>query len=232
MKRIYHLNVQLDDLIGAQRGHKSPEEKTRAIGIASRELFNYYNGHTGEYQKGLPQARVGYGVSTVANDALNPFLATQTVGGSEIDDGYFDSPNNLVHLVAVEISTATEPVRVLNKNQITARLHSPINAPTPENPVLEPMAGGWRVYPTDTPRLSLSYLRLPKEPVYAYLLDGSGELELDEDGLPQYDDTESVDTGWPLAQENTLLWLAAKIVSGENRDQYMQQLAEREAQKG
>lgn len=235
MKRIYHLNQQLGDLIGPQRGHKSPEEKTRAIHIASRDLFSYYNGHTGEYQKGLPQARVGYGLSTVVNDALHPFVRRASFNQTTLDnfdDGFMFRPANFGHFVAVEIPTATEPVRMLNEDQLVAYLNSPINAPTVEAPAVVRAAAGYQVYPPTVPEAYLRYLCMPTEPVYAYLLDNNGELELDDDGLPQYDDTTSVDTGWGQAQENALLWLAAKILSGENRDQYMQQFAEREAQKG
>ncbi|TGE29813.1 hypothetical protein [Hymenobacter metallicola] len=228
----------LKQMVNQTRGYSTDPEIDDALLVASRELFAHYNGPVSEYAPGRPIPREGYQLNTTINVALHPFKKSQdyavspTAPAVKLANGFIPFPKGYVRPTAFDVPGAEETARIVNDNQLAFRLKSPVNAPTAEYPIIAVVDKGYQLYPKDVAAVTFGYLALPPEPRYALKLDSQGEIIRDAEGEPTYDDANSVDHGWPEANENELIARALKILGVEGRDAAVQQFGQYQAEKG
>jgi hypothetical protein len=245
-KNVFNLYRDLTQMLNKHRVYIKPALFEDALAFASRGLFDHYYGNTEEYRAGKPLPRVAYQVTTAVSSALHPFLrevvwgrdtakiaagivpigpGTKTATYLELDaDGRFALPDGWVHPTSWDTDEAVEDVQVLDDNEVKTTLNSLIAPPDLQHPMLELVQGGVKLH-GGSDELRAKYLALPVRATYALSYPPGG-------GEPEYDDTNSIDTEWPLARHNQLLTRMLAYPALGLRDNVVQQVARDMSERG
>lgn len=161
-----------------QSGSFSPEEFNLACNVVSRELFNVKVGLPESYQPGAPYPPQAYQITQKITDDLRNFIKDVNITKSS---GYFPLPADYAafsslsyNYVLNSIECGENPeseinfIDVVADAELRARLQDNVIMPTLKYPVASFKASGIQVYPKEINTLTLTYLRYPVVPVFAY----------------------------------------------------------------
>jgi hypothetical protein len=111
----------------------------------------------------------------------------------------------------------------VDDNEIGYRLNSRIVPPTRDFPIMAYYDGYMQVHPIDLQRVTMTYLREPLRPVWAFTLVN---------GRPVYDAANSVDVEFPFEVYNEIMVKILSYVGINLREGALMQYAEMKDQKG
>jgi hypothetical protein len=255
-KSVFFQHHFLDNLLNKQGFYRSPEQKDEAINFASLSRFQELYGDDAAYAPGVPLPARAYQLTQNITDKLQPFLRellvvrpSITFPADQLGDDfdrpvYFVSnnkfllPDGWVHPVAMHFIESVDglaadmgnylyphaDVKVLNDDKGGRRRRSKIVAPTQSYPIAVVAKDGYRVLPLPEGLLYVKYLGLPPKSLFAYTLDDDGQIV--------YNDTDSVDNGWPEIEQNDILMKAAELLGVPLQDAQLMQFARSKAQTG
>lgn len=172
-----------------QGGWYSPEELTMIVDRAQHTLFNNY------YLK--------YQTSQRLDDALAPFKAEW---GFSVTTGVIVNPVDYQDMLAMTVtvtdtSTRTLPVEVVTNDELANRLNSQVNPVTVSSPIVVRSNNyGWQLYPKTTHNGVMTYLTIPRAPVFNYSVV-SGRVIV-------YDPTFSIQLQWNDKDILSIIYLA------------------------
>jgi hypothetical protein len=131
-----------------------------------------------------------YATSNLIKEILSPFRATYDFTTSNTISGYIVVPSNSNYLdlldlqITYEISgvrTVYVPVAMINEDERASRLNSQIDPVTVTNPVGEIVAPRFfRIYPAGGYAGTVTYLRRPAKPAFAYSVISGRVIVFDE----------------------------------------------------
>lgn len=162
-------------------GHFSPEEFSRYAEIAQSELLNEkYNGlGIDSYDEGHPLW-------------ISEFRSTVNISSSSTTSTYsvFNKPNDYRFFSSARsVDTSSGDVYLVDIDfirdfEVGERLSSEIDKPTKTYPVIIEYGSFFGVAPKSVKNITLTYIKNPAVPVYAYTVSG---------GRPVFDEANSVD---------------------------------------
>lgn len=160
-------------------GSISPDEFNLACNVVSRELFNVKMGLPEEYQVGAPYPRQAYQITQKITDDLRNFIKDAPI--TKDVSGYFLLPNDyaafsslsyLYSLNSEECGGTPESrinfIDCVDDSEFRARLEDNVIMPTLRYPVATYRESGILIKPDEINRITLTYLRYPVVPVFAY----------------------------------------------------------------
>ena len=130
-----------------------------------------------------------YATSQLIKDALSPFRQTYDFTPSNTISGYVVVPSNVNYLDLLDLqitfsisnNTIYYPVPMINEDERAYRLSSQIDPVTITSPVGEVVAPRFfRLYPTAGYSGTVTYLRRPVKPVFAYTIISGRVIVFDE----------------------------------------------------
>lgn len=144
-----------------------------------------------------------YATSQLVKDILSPFRAVYNFSTSDTVSGYIVVPSNSNYLDLLDIQiyysisdrTVYYPVKLINEDERANRLNSQIDPVTVTSPIGEQTAPRYfRIYPAAGYNGSVTYLRRPVAPVFAYTIISGRVIVYDEANSTQLEwrDTEIV----------------------------------------
>jgi len=166
-----------------------------------------------------------YATSQVVKDILSPFKYRFDFTPSDVVSGRIVFPfrTNFLDLLDVQIqfqisnTTLYAPVKMINEDERAERLNSQIDPVTATNPIGEVMQPDTlgnptiQLYPAGTYTGTITMLRRPRKPVYAYTVI-SGRVIV-------YDSVNSVQLEWRETEINTILLKALSYLGINLSDQ-------------
>lgn len=209
------LNSYIDKYSGA---YFSPEDLDRAINEGQLDLFREL----------LPN----YALNQDVKDMLSPFKDKYVFVEADSTGGLVTVPeeDNYQRLLELSINyvadgaTRYEGVKVLNDDELAKRLKSQTNPVSATKPVAEQMdLGSFQLYPKQTYKGEVRYLRLPIAPVFGY--DDSTRV-------PVYDDATSVQPEWRSIDMKLVLLKALAALGVNIGDGEVVQYAEQKQNNG
>lgn len=130
-----------------------------------------------------------YATSQLIKDSLSPFRQTYDFTPSNTVSGYVVVPSNVNYLdlldlqITFSISNRTiyYPVPMVNEDERAYRLSSQIDPVTVTSPIAEVVAPRFfRMYPSSGYTGTVTYLRRPAKPVFAYTIISGRVIVFDE----------------------------------------------------
>lgn len=205
------------------------------------DLLKKFYGLPEEYQAGQPLPRMSYEITKKIMDDLRHLKVRMGVDTPALlldSNGRADIPQDYLHLSSatynqvygIECSDSELKVReieLLTDAQIGNRLSNSIKKPTKKDPCMSMYSTYFQFYPRDLGMVNLTYLRLPKTPVYAVTF-----VESDTEDYALFDEVNSQHFEYP---PDTLTDIVVKILSyvGVNLDKpQVTQYAEMKDEKG
>lgn len=168
-----------------------------------------------------------YATSQLVKDILSPFRAVYNFTTSDTVSGFIVVPSNSNYLDLLDIQiyytisdrTIYYPVKLVNEDERANRLNSQIDPVTVTNPIGEQYAPRYfRLYPTSGYNGSVTYLRRPAAPVFAYTII-SGRVVV-------YDQAASTQLEWRDSDVNAILLKALQSVGINLSDQEVANFAQ------
>lgn len=153
-----------------------------------------------------------YATSQLIKDSLSPFRRSYDFTPTDTISGYIVIPDtDYLDLLAMRISytisgrTFYVPIQMYNEDEIADRLNSQIDPVTITSPIGEQTAPRYfRLYPLSGYTGTVTYLKRPIKPVYAYTLI-SGRI-------PVYDPDNSVQLEWRTTEIDAVLIKALESI--------------------
>jgi hypothetical protein len=172
-EKLFFLNFYIDKKAGAWF---TVPELTEAL---DRGQMAYYS-----------DIKAKYATSNLIKEILAPFRSTYNFTANNTISGYVVVPSNVNYLdlldlqITYEISgvrTVYVPVAIVNEDERAARLNSQIDPVTATNPIGEIVAPGFfRIYPSGGYAGTVTFLRRPTKPVFAYTVISGRVIVFDE----------------------------------------------------
>jgi hypothetical protein len=155
----------VSDLRKSRNGFYPIAQFNRDAGRAQLDTFNLY------FQ--------GYSQTQVLHDALSPFKAKKVFTPSTSPNGLVTLPADYAHFLVtsgITFSNATgkqrAAIRIVNEDELDSALKSQVRPVSVATPIGVEEAGSIQLYPEVAQTGVLQYLRLPKDPLYAYTISG------------------------------------------------------------
>jgi hypothetical protein len=216
-----------------QRGNIKPDDFNLAAQRAQMDLFMQRYGNPTQYQYGSPKARVQWQDSRKVTDDLKEFLVEKQF---ILNEGKVSYPSDYSHLSSARgsfiengencgdspIIDATN-VDLVNDNELAYRLSSFIDSPSHRYPVLAFYDKYMQVYPKDMQTITLTYLRRPQSPLWAYTITNNN---------PVYNPTLSINFEMPEDTHNEICYRILSYLGINLRDGELSQYAEKMKQTG
>ena len=211
-----------------QLGSLSPLDFQYAFNTAQRNYYDLLVGRIEQYQYGRPVPRIGLSMTDNVVSRLMPFesSSTLTIGsGLTLASGLLTAtkPTGFNKLLAMYTVNNYRVYR-LEENRFAERIQDSIDPIDEANAFYVEQSTNWRVYPTTLSSLTLKYLTVPADVVWAYTTDGSGR--------PVYTSTGSVDPLWNNNDIDEIVARAAKIVGVSFKEGALTQFGEQVIAKG
>lgn len=216
-----------------QRGNIKPDDFNLAAQRAQMDLFMQRYGNPAQYQYGSPKSRVQWQDSRKITDDLKQFLVQKQY---PLTDGKLNYPSDYSHLSSARGSFITNGeecgdnptvdatnVDLVNDNELAYRLSSFIDRPSKRYPVLAFYDTYMQVYPKDMQSITLTYLRTPISPLWAYTLVGTN---------PVYNASASTNFEMPEDTHNEICYRILSYLGINLRDGELSQYAEKMKQTG
>jgi hypothetical protein len=155
------------------------------------ELENLVDGGQLAYYSDIKQK---YATSQLVKDILSPFRSVYDFTTSNTISGFIVIPSNLNYLDLLDIQiyytsggrTIYYPVKLINEDERANRLNSQIDPVTTQSPIGEQCAPGYfRLYPAAGYNGSVTFLRRPVKPVFAYSVISGRVIVYDHDNSTQ-----------------------------------------------
>lgn len=183
-----------------QSGEWSDDQFNLALKFVNIELLRSESGMPEAYQVGNPQPPVAWQVTNTISDDLRPFVIPVIINKDA--NGYFPFPTDYAAFSSMwyryKINPTTckaEPtakdtyIEPVSDDELRTRLNSNIKKPDFRYPIFTWYAYGYQVYPETLKQIELTYLKLPRTPVWGYTTLANGQT--------QYDPNTSVQTEYP-----------------------------------
>jgi hypothetical protein len=143
--------------------------------------------------------------SSLSNFGTGTFASWTIGGGVTLASGLLTAtkPINFNKLLSIYTQNNFRVYRI-EENRFAERMQDSIDPVDEANAFYVEQNTNWRIYPTSLTTLTLKYLTVPTDVVWAYTLDGSGR--------PVYASSGSVDPLWKDNDIDELVGRAAKII--------------------
>ncbi len=184
-----------------QVGNITPSQFNIYAKRAQLEIVNDLFGNIEQYQAGRPVPLKSFEVTSIISDDLSPLI--QSVDVTQLVSGKVNKPSDYLYYINLEADYFTNPtdcdtddayqswvqVDFVTHNEKSNRLNSQINYPDAYEPIAVNYAGFFQIYPDNTQKARVTYLRKPKDPVWnfdtvnsapVYNATGSQDFELPE----------------------------------------------------
>lgn len=171
------------------------------------QFIEYYNNHK-LYRPDNQVPVVGYGESQRINDALSPFKATYAFTTTDTAGGIVSLPANYMFLISLYTTlyinqlgrNVTNPVTVLNEEELIYRLESQVLPVTVDDPIcIMNAANKIQLFPEVPQSGKVFYFRKPAAPKYNYTVDSADPRKLN------FTSTGSQDLEWRDADVNAII---------------------------
>jgi hypothetical protein len=202
--KVIHDTIQFY-LNKAQNEFISHGEIDLVLDRAQLAQFNdYYNNHK-VYRPDNQVPVIGYGENQRINDALSPFKATYAFVNADTPGGIVSLPSNYMFLIALSTTqyvnslgrNVTNPVSVLNEEEMIYRLESQVLPVTIDDPICIMNASNKIQLFPDVPQSGkVYYFRRPVAPNYVFSLSGRTET---------YNQAGSTQLEWREADVNNII---------------------------
>ena len=211
-----------------QLGSLSPSDFQFAFNTAQRNYYDLLVGRVEQYQYGRAVPRIGLSMTDNVVSRLMPFesSSTLTIGsGLTLASGLLTAtkPTGFNKLLAMYTANNYRVYR-LEENRFAERIQDSIDPIDEANAFYVEQSTNWRIYPATLASLTLKYLTVPTDVVWAYTTDGSGR--------PVYTPTGSVDPLWNNNDIDEIVARAAKIVCVSFKEGALTQFGEQVIAKG
>lgn len=195
------------------------------INRAQMTKFMQMYGNPHEYVPGQPIPKVSFEVTEKVIDDLKQFIKDSHIF---IDNnGHGPYPSDYIHRVALghevpviqsDNSVANEPKEITLKqhNNIWYRRSSNVVPPTAARAIAVHKNTYFQFYPTSLQYADLSYLRQPRDMVWAFTTPNNRE---------EYDPINSVDPEWPDVDINDIISIALAYVGASIKSSEISQYA-------
>lgn len=212
-----------------QSGEYSIEQFNEACQMANLDLFRIRYGLTEEYMPDSPRQRVAYEVTQKVKDDMRVFKKTATIPRA---NGVFPLPVDYTHTTSIlsasidncdGSSDLGKKVELVTDGEIGARMCDFLTKPSEKNPIGSIEAEAIRVYPATISAISLTYLKTPDTPVWAYTIQSDVAI---------YDADNSVNFEWPDILANDLSRLVLSYMGVSLRDDAVRSYARESVQTG
>jgi len=163
----------------------SPAEFQYAFNSAQRNYYDFLVGRIEQYRYDKPTPRVGLSMTDNVVSRLSPFMLSST---PVVSTGSVTKPVGFNKLLSMSTPNNYSMKR-FEQNRLAERLQDSIDPINEANAFYVEESNIWRVYPTTgMATVTIKYLTLPLDVVWAYTLDGSGR--------PVYNPVGSVSPNW------------------------------------
>jgi len=183
-----------------QLGSLSPDDFAYAFNTAQRNYYDFLVGRIEQYQYGRAVSRVGLSMTDNVVSRLMPFQKSASV---TVTSGLATKPGDFNKMLSLYTPNNYRVYRV-EENRFSERIQDTIDPVDEANAFYVEQNTNWRIYPTSLTTLTIKYLSVPADIVWAYTIDGSGR--------PVYDAGNSVQPLWKDNDIDELVGRAAKIV--------------------
>ena len=178
----------------------SPNEFQVCFNTAQRNYYDFLVGRVEQYRYDKPTPRVGLNMTDNVVSRLMPFQKSATV---TVTAGVGNKPADFNKLLAMYTPTNQRVFRI-EEDRFAERLGDSIDPVNESNAFYVEQSVSWRVYPTTITSVSVKYLSVPLNSVWAYTLDGSGR--------PVYTSVGSVQPLWNNNDIDEIVARALKIL--------------------
>ena len=156
-----------------QRGYITPQEFNLYAKTAQLQIFEQYFYDINQFSR-LPGNDTEYSdMLDLLNEKINVFETTATLTSAN-NNNIFDLPTDFYRLGTV-ISSRKE-VEQVNENELLYINLSPLAKPTSERPVYTYSDNKITVIPESITSISCTYVKIPKEPEWAYVVVGENAV--------------------------------------------------------
>jgi len=156
-----------------QRGYITPQEFNLYAKTAQLQIFEQYFYDINQFSR-LPGNDTEYSdMLDLLNEKINVFETTATLTSTN-NNNIFDLPTDFYRLGTV-ISSRKE-VEQVNENELLYINLSPLAKPTSERPVYTYSDNKITVIPESITSISCTYVKIPKEPEWAYVVVGENAV--------------------------------------------------------
>lgn len=186
-----------------QDGNLSPDEYNLIINQAQTSFMDYLLGEFQQYQYKFPESRIEFGQNETVRQRLSPFIDSPSLLNVN-SQGLSPYPVDYVQIDAMyQNSIYMNRVRYAQQHQLFAYLSDPID-PIPTNPIYLIESTYFRFYPANIGTAKISYVKKPRDIVWAFTDSIYGE--------PVYDAGTSVDPLWYDVDMLEIISRALKMV--------------------
>jgi len=187
-------------LISGEKGHDfsyGPEDFCDQLHLAQLKYFKLKIGLPEEYVPGMPLPRQAYEITNRLTEDIRPFKVSKgwllgnpyhmdSSGKMDLPEDYYMS-SALTYTYAHDGEYLERKIDILSDLEYTDQTTSVIKKPDKFFPVCNLQADFIRFSPILTEAINFSYLRLPVKPYW---------FVIDNDGIYDYDDENSVNLEW------------------------------------
>lgn len=170
-----------------------------------------------------------YAQNQETKDSLSPFRSTYAFGFNDSLNGVVKVPSNLNYLDLLDLSIRYDisahsierkvPVQMVNEDEMSDRLYSQVDPVSTSFPIGELTGvGTFQIYPKAQYNGTVTFLRRPAKPVFAYTTI-SGRVIV-------YDSANSVQLEWKESEVMTIMLKALSLIGININSQEIVQYAE------
>lgn len=221
-------------LIGSKRPENpllTPKRFESMLHMASLKHFKRKLGLPEEYQVGMPLPRQAYEVTQKISEDLRPFKveldgyhsALMFVNGvsSYPPDYYY--PLSVAPIINHEVGSVVKRARVVTDGRWDEMHGNYVDIPNDEYPVVNFQANSIRISPSTIRIAKMTYLRLPKKPVYGVTTT---------DLVTTYNPTTSVQLEWDEPNQIDIMYILLSDLGVSVQRQDIFQIAEKHKAQG
>lgn len=162
-----------------QVGNITPNALNIYFKRAQLEIVNDLIGNIEQYQLGRPVPLKAFEMTSVISDDLSPLIQSSDI--TQLVSGKVTKPTDYLYYLNLEADYYTNPpdcdsngyqswvqVDFVTHSEKADRMNSQINYPNALYPISVNYSGFFQIYPDTVQKARLTYLRKPKDPVWAY----------------------------------------------------------------
>ncbi len=182
-------------------------------------LFSKEYGLPEDYKPGAPLPNIGYELTQRIKDDLRVFKERPVLNVDA--NGFMVIPADYVHYTAIDYLKITNQVgqnpnvedfevAVIDDNKWSSRKRRKVKVADKDNPICNFQAAVIEFFPKDLMKVRFTYLRYPKEPVWAFTLVDDVEI---------FDASSSVDVELPENLTNDLTTIMVNYLAVKTKDE-------------
>jgi hypothetical protein len=216
----------------------SPSEFSLFCQSAARRRFNSLCGLPESYLPSNPATPMAYEVSGKISQKLSSFK-TKTPFPIPVFNGTLELPNDFAgypEIEAVFVSSDGQKrvlVELVTDSEFSVRKYDFLETPTRDYPITRYLNGKMEILPADINFVDISYLRLPVDPFWDFVVVSGQESYLPEGQvhngtgpMPQGTPSRSVDFDFPLSEREALENIVYGLSADRIQDAYNKQIAD------